>query len=68
MTEIKTGILLWRQPATWRILQRNPTQAEIDRGVRLIATLEKEDGKAPDEALALFCLVSLNLNEFVYLD
>lgn len=52
----------------WRIFQRTPTKQEIERGVRLIGTLEKEDGKTPDDALALFCLVSLNLNEFVYLD
>jgi hypothetical protein len=51
-----------------RTLQRNPTQQEIDRGVRLIQSL-KENHKVSDvEALKLYCVVALNLNEFLYLD
>jgi hypothetical protein len=47
---------------------RPASDAEIRRGVGLIATLESEDGVSPDEALKAFCLVVLNLNEFIYLD
>ena len=48
--------------------QRPPTPAEIERGVRLIASLQEVDRLAPDVALRYFCLMVLNLNEFVYLD
>ncbi|MBM3992639.1 MAG: DUF1549 domain-containing protein [Planctomycetes bacterium] len=47
---------------------RPPTDTEIRRGVRLIETLQREDGVSADAALQAFCLVVLNLNEFVYLD
>lgn len=51
-----------------RALQREPQPQEIDRGVKLIGSLEKEFGQSPDNALKYFCLTVLNLNEFVYLD
>ncbi|HEU4754112.1 MAG TPA: DUF1553 domain-containing protein, partial [Armatimonadota bacterium] len=51
-----------------RVLQRKPTQAEVERGVRLMQSLQQQDGMKPEEALVSFCLVALNLNEFVYLD
>ena len=54
--------------ALWRTLQREPTAKEIDRGIRRMTALQKGDGINPDEALRLFCLVALNLNEFIYLD
>jgi hypothetical protein len=54
--------------ALWRVLQRDPTQKEIQRGVKLMQTVQTEDKKNADEALAAFCLVALNLNEFIYLD
>jgi hypothetical protein len=54
--------------ALWRVLQRAPSPAEIERGVRLIESLERDEKAGPDEALASFCLVALNLNEFIYLD
>ena len=50
-----------------RVLQREPTAPEIDRGIKLMADLEKSEGKTPDEALRYFCLVALNLDEFIYL-
>lgn len=50
-----------------RIYQRRPTQREIDRGVKLIESLQN-DGIATDVALKYFCLVSYNFNEFLYLD
>ncbi|MBM3457240.1 MAG: DUF1553 domain-containing protein, partial [Armatimonadetes bacterium] len=53
--------------ALLRVLQRTPTAAEIGRGARLIRTLER-DGLSPERALAQYCAVALNLNEFLYLD
>ena len=47
---------------------RAPTEAEIARGVKLIDSLQKQDGATPETAMKYFCLVVLNLNEFVYLD
>ncbi|MSQ96577.1 MAG: DUF1549 domain-containing protein [Gemmataceae bacterium] len=47
---------------------RMPSDAEVRRGVTLIETLEREDRISADAALQAFCLVALNLNEFVYLD
>jgi hypothetical protein len=49
-------------------LCRAPAPAEIERGVRLIASLEQRRGHSPDAALANYCLVVLNLNEFMYVD
>ena len=51
-----------------RVLQRIPTSDEIQRGTDLIARLEAEYDMGSDEALRNFCLVALNLNEFMYLD
>lgn len=51
-----------------RTLQRSPTEAEIARGVDLMATLQQEHGQTKEAALKNFCLVALNLNEFIYLD
>jgi hypothetical protein len=48
--------------------QRPPTEAEVRRGVDLIAALQREDGLSETAALNGFCLVVLNLNEFLYLD
>ncbi len=50
-----------------RVVQREPTPAEVTRGVRLVAQLRAK-GASEDEALRLFCVVALNLNEFLYLD
>jgi uncharacterized protein DUF1549/uncharacterized protein DUF1553/cytochrome c len=51
-----------------RVLQREPSPAEIARGVKLIESLQTDEKADAEEALAAFCLVALNLNEFVYLD
>jgi hypothetical protein len=51
-----------------RVTQRTPTQAEVDRGVRFIQSLEAGDKLPAAEALRRFCLLALNLNEFVFLD
>jgi hypothetical protein len=47
---------------------RPADDAEVRRGVRLVEALQAKDGVTPDVALRYFCLVVLNLNEFVYLD
>ena len=47
---------------------RRPTDKEIQRGVALINTLRHQDGASADLALDSFCLVVLNINEFLYLD
>ena len=44
-----------------------PTPAEADRALGLMADLTRA-GDSADEALAAFCLVVLNLDEFIYLD
>ena len=47
---------------------RMPGEADIRRGVELIRDLQARDGASAEAALTAFCLVVLNLNEFVYLD
>ena len=47
---------------------RPATDAEIDRGVALVDSLEDHDGVGPGRALELYCLLLLNANEFCYLD
>lgn len=51
-----------------RVTQRLPDDSEIRNGVTLIKQLQAEDGLSADQALQYFCLVALNLNEFIYLD
>jgi mono/diheme cytochrome c family protein len=48
--------------------QRPPSDAEVRRGVELIQALRAEDGLSDEAALKCFCVVVLNLNEFIYLD
>jgi mono/diheme cytochrome c family protein len=49
-------------------LCHEPAQPDVDRGVRFMAGLEQDLKVPPDIALNQFCLLVLNLNEFVYLD
>ncbi len=49
-------------------LSRVATNAEIDRGVRLVETLIGKHGLSRDVALANFALFLFNTNEFVYID
>ncbi|MCA9244997.1 MAG: DUF1553 domain-containing protein [Phycisphaerales bacterium] len=51
-----------------RVMQREPTGDEIDRGLTLIRDLQEQHGLTAGEARRYFSLVALNLNEFVYLD
>ncbi len=47
---------------------RQPAEPEIQRGVRLIQSLETQDGLSRDEARRIYALLALNLNEFLFLD
>jgi uncharacterized protein DUF1553 len=51
-----------------RVTQRDPSPREVERGVELLARMQGQHGLGPAEALAKFCLLGLNLNEFLYLD
>ncbi len=51
-----------------RVTQRQPTAAEIERGQTLLAGWIEHDGLAEQDAWQQFCLLALNLNEFIYLD
>jgi hypothetical protein len=48
--------------------QRVPTDAEVRLGIDLMQALQVEDGLSHEATLKCFCLVVLNLNEFIYLD
>jgi hypothetical protein len=54
--------------ALYLVTARQPSAAEVQRGLDLIASMQTKDGLAADVALKYFCLMVLNLNEFVYLD
>lgn len=51
-----------------RVLQRQPTEREIARGLKFIEDNIQQEKVSGDEALRRFCLLAINLNEFVYLD
>jgi mono/diheme cytochrome c family protein len=51
-----------------RATQRDPSGGEVERGVAFLARLRADQGLAPEEALGKFCLLALNLNEFVYVN
>jgi len=51
-----------------RVLQRELTQEEVNRGASLVSRLQSEQGLSRSQAFRSFCLLALNLNEFVYLD
>ncbi len=54
--------------ALWRTCQRPPTNEDVRRGAALIESLKKDHGQTQAEAEKNFCLLALNLNEFMYLD
>jgi hypothetical protein len=49
-------------------LCREPDPASVERGLRLIETLQTDEGVSADKALEYYCLMVFNLNEFMYLD
>jgi hypothetical protein len=63
------GDVAGRVKLAWRLVTgRVATDADVARGVGMIDEIIKKDGAAPDVALKYFCLLALNLNEFVYVD
>lgn len=51
-----------------RVLQREPKVKEIERGLKMIQSFQRDHGASETQALKYFCIVLLNLNEFIYLD
>ncbi len=49
------------------VMQHPPTEAEVNRGIKLLGLL-KTSGSSEQATLERFCLLALNLNEFFYLD
>lgn len=49
-------------------LAREATADEIGEGVALVVELQEEEGFSAEAAFTNYCLVLLNLNEFVYID
>lgn len=47
---------------------RRPSDEEVKRGVKFIRRLQKTEGASAELALNQFCLMVLNMNEFIYLD
>ena len=54
--------------ALTRTLQRMPTASEVERGLSLLDLLKQNHGVEKNKALNYYCLLVLNLNEFIYLD
>ena len=52
----------------WRVTQREPKESEIQRGINLIKAWESEDRVDSKKALAFYCLLAINLNEFMFID
>jgi len=50
-----------------RTSQREPQAEEISLGVRFIQRMRGEQGMDPQQSLAKFCLLGMNLNEFIYI-
>lgn len=59
-TQVKLGLKL--------VMGREPSQKEFDRGVKFIHRLVEQNKLSVEKALVDFCLLALNLNEFIYLD
>ncbi len=51
-----------------RALQRDPLPAEIEKGIAVVNAWMNDDQLSREQALKNYCLLVLNLNEFVYLD
>ena len=49
-------------------LGHEPDVTLVERGLSLIESLKKKHGLNAEKALDQFCLMTLNLNEFIYLD
>ncbi len=67
-SELGDNPRLWVQHALHVATARKPDGDEVARGVRFIHGLCADERLSPEAALAQFCLLTLNLNELVYLD
>ncbi len=47
---------------------RTPTAEEVAKDVAFIQSIQKEDNLSEEQAMKMFCLVTINTNEFIYLD
>jgi mono/diheme cytochrome c family protein len=54
--------------ALWRVTQRQPSAREVERGVEFMTRLRSKHQLAAAETLPSFCLLALNLNEFIFLN
>ena len=50
------------------VTQRDPNPEEIERGVAFVRQVMADDRVDEKEAMRQFCLIALNLNEFLFLD
>ncbi len=50
------------------VLNRTPSNAEVSDGLAMMKDIQSKADLADSQALDRFCLMALNLNEFVYLD
>ena len=51
-----------------RVMQRTPTDAEVERGLLFIESMKNEHKLSAQEAIERFCLLVFNLNEFVFVN
>jgi hypothetical protein len=54
--------------ALQRVTQREVAAAEVATGVDFIHRLRSREGADPQQALAKFCLLTINLNEFLFVN
>lgn len=50
------------------VTQRDPSADEIERGMAFVQQVMDDDRVDVNEAIRQFCLIALNLNEFLFLD
>lgn len=51
-----------------RVTARTPNNDEVDEGLAFIDEMKTRHGASEERAFELFCLLALNLNEFMYID
>lgn len=51
-----------------KVMARTPDNDEVDEGLAFINDMKQRHGASDQRAFELFCLLALNLNEFMYID
>jgi hypothetical protein len=51
-----------------RVMQREPAEVEVERGLAFVRRFVDEHEMDQQAALQKFCLLAMNLNEFLYID